>query len=597
MAQNHVYTCRWTDKDGWRWAVAVRPAPDADNEITTYTEVVVPSGVLSISTLEANYENKPYGMAAAATATLTVRFDEMTTTELQFLRSRLLDSCVVGGSQINLNSIVVTTDVGDSELAESAWPVVGVFAQPPALERDLPLRAGEAVDIEFIDAAKIALEYRAIDDQWSVPSGAVQYGFPVSALAVFDMRTPNLIIQQAGTGRSRFVMRNLQEAMQTMAIRLGSWAYQAVRNRAMNASAWATEHLTNFTMPFGAWWTFHAQDQGSNNIGQPAATPIGSDDVWYCMVQDVAGFELGNSQYNLRQRYDNWWNAVQALAELAYSKARIIWAGSGVLSTPLPAVQYDQPFGGFGDDPIDVHVATAGSYATIMDESYKVGFEVLRSAKCQDLPRNKDTRLTIEDATEWEYGASNSVANTEYGIPEAWFLTTPEAADVFAGIGSINPFQRNIWFGTLYNQYETGRFCRLHHHVVVDDGVDQHELPTTDMVVDSQGRIDGSPRSVWAARIQREHGGIAGTLAYAVYQSFGRRNQGKLSFAYLGKGREPFLLSALGRTVQITSTDDLDELYGAEIWLEPAVITRISMDLASCKTTVECFVRGSKGPL
>lgn len=345
MASNHVYTCRWTDRQGWRWAVAVRPAADGDGEVTTYTEVVVPSGVIQMRSMEASYANKPYGLSEATAGVMIVRLDELTGGELPFLRDRLVDSCLVNTNGVSLNTVVVTSDVGNAALAESAWPVVGVFAQPPTVERELPLKAGVAVDIELVDAAQVALENARITDQWSVPGGSLQYGYPVPADRLQDMVSSVYNVVMLGTGRTRFVMRNLLDAMRTMALRVGSIAYQAVRKRALVPSGWQTEHEDQYTTPFGDNWTFYGQDATTADIGVAATPALSAGDLWYIMFQDVAGFEVGKSQYNLSQRYDNWWNAMQDLAEVSYCKARIVWHGTGVTAVPMPAIQFELQWG------------------------------------------------------------------------------------------------------------------------------------------------------------------------------------------------------------------------------------------------------------
>lgn len=590
MAFNTQYQTSWTSGTGWRFVLTVRPAPG--NDVTSYTTYDLPYEAVRVLQISCKYPKKPLGMPDALTMSVRIDLTALTgDSELEYLRDRLIESCVIAGDTVWYNSFILTSDCGNGFLAESQFYALAVCVQKPDLQRQTALDDPDiSFDLELIDALKVSAEVMAITDPISDLGGSSpQVGTITGGWrpAEWWLAHYKRIYHRQG---SSFEYRGLLDGMRTAVYRVCAKAYYAMRNRTIGYSDFTTFASTIKMDPYHEGWQFYSYT-GSTDLNAKAA--LDRADVKYCIRVyepdgQLTGYESGNSRYSPSKRADNWWNWLQLLSESAFAKGAIRWINPGTSSpNPFPVIVFDRPFGDFGElvQPIDHTFIHEGATLT-------TGHEVIKSAAVLAFERNtQQDGVSETDVTEWVHGSKLSIASDEWGVKEVLFDNLPEARGHDSTEGAIRR-QNRIWLNLLY-RISGGQPERIHHHVKLNDGVLDTEGPAS-VAVSLNVLNSATQHSIQMLKLQTEHGGLPGTLAKAIYNAFGRRNQSRLECSL--DWNERWFPHNIGRKFELEYPTELNTMY-ANIFDEPAILVESTVDFES--ETVKCafFLRGSRGPL
>lgn len=593
MAYYHQYVHRFETPEGWRWRVDVRPATEL--AVTSYTDIVLPAEAVEVKRYGCKFPSgKPLGMSEAMTMTIVVELSELTgDAELEFLRDLLRDSCKISGSQIYLNTFTLTTDAGNAGLAESAFVVAAVCAQKPTFERSIDASGDLAtLDIEAFDVAKVIAEMTEVAEFFSLPGDGSQVGAVDRSYTLFEwLMGPTNRKVIAPVEASYLDMRGLVEAMQTMARRVGGWSQAALHRATVNWSAYAGFIAGKPYIPLHGGWQFYRYDHSQTNADTKVA--IDHDDLCYIADMGNSGFERNNTQYGPANRWDNWWNMFQDMSESFFAKGCFRWINDSGVARPVVV------FGGPTDTLLNALEVI--DWQELEEVQFTLGFEVLRNAVSKAFPRNKQQDLVSEeDLTEWNHGSNLSIVDDEWGVNEVFVDNLPEARG-HDGAGWVNPpdsasvagFRMNrVWLNTLFEKSEDPLYARIHHHVAISflsDTIEGDDAGTTFIPTDT-----ATQQSLDMKAIQSINGGIPGTLAKAVYQLFGRRDQRQMSATtQLTPGLLPM---NIGETFTFTAPETVEDAVGG-VFERVSVLTESDVDLETGSINVVFFTFGVKDPL
>lgn len=593
MAYYHQYVHRFETPEGWRWRLDIRPATNLS--VTTYTDLVLPAEAVEVKRFGAKFPSgKPYGFAEAMTMTLVVELSDLVGDgDLEYLRDLLRDSCLISGSQIYLNTFTLTSDCGNATLAESAFVAMAVCAQKPTFQREIDASGDLAtMDIEAFDVAKIVAEMTEIAEFFSLPGDASQVGTVDRSYTLFEwlMGSTNRKVI-APVEASYLDMRNVVDAMQTMARRVGGWSQSALHRSTVNWTTYGTFLSGKPCVPLHSGWQFYRYDHSQTNADVKVALDHG--DLWYIADMGNSGFERNNTQYGPAQRWENWWNMLQDMTESFFAKGAFRWINDA--GTVRPVVVYGSP------------TATMLKSQTIIDwneieeATASLGFEVLRNAVVKAFPRNKQQDLiSEEDQTEWNHGSNLSIVDDEWGVNEVYFDNLPEARG-HDGAGWVNPpdaasvagFRMNrVWLNMLFENSEDPLYARIHHHVAISflsDTVEGDDAMVTFSPSDSS-----TQQALDMKAIQSANGGLPGTLARAVYTLFGRRDQ--MQITATTELNADLMPMNLGETFTFTAPTSVEDAVGG-LFERISVLTESEVDLETGSVSITFFTFGLKDPI
>lgn len=597
MAYDQSYHLQFTAANKWRWLLQVRPAHPS---VSSYSNVDLPPDSFEVLGYGRAHPNKPVGMCDAMTIELRVDLTALVGGDFDYLRGLIQDSCLISGGQIYFNTFALFTDMGNSTLTVDEFSVAAVCAQKPTVEQEYDWDGASMMTITAVDVMKLSMETTSIVEDFTEQGAPFEVGAFDIAFVLYDLMLGTVdrrISNSAGVlWGFGYGMRSMEGAWKSVGRLLSHKAYTAYRRAIPYWPDHATWIDARPTMPW-EHWTFYRQDYSTDINGKVA---LALDDVFYIRYNEFAGLDRKNTGYFLGNRFDNWWNAHESIAEQALAKSRTTWDGTPIVVRPV--VEFAPPWAGYD--------ATT-PYALTLDDMFDptmplVGHEVLKEARVKVNPKNKqEAKVSEEDITEFKHGTTLTIVDDEWGVEELQYENLPEVrihdsigfhhSDIIEGVVYDLPYPVNkrIWFSTLYAYVSDRVYCRLHHHVKIWDGVEDHEAPDLTGVEWHISQLV-TDQLVNLFRIQSEHGGIAGTLARAYYGAFGRRNQTKFSTST--EVVEQLMPHHVGDIITVdpgtATNDDLGGLFD-----EATVMMGSWLDFETCSLKLDIFIRGSKDTL